>query len=130
MFMPSPPTIIWHPFTDKSAFVSSVRFSTICQITWEEVYPSMCQVIGIYRPWSWLWTSSCLSQLWSRSPWKRSLKQSPKDKRAFVDVRVSSRGVSAHCWSKNKTKQKNKPKFGHIGEGQRNGLTLAASLLP
>lgn len=45
------------------------------------------------------------------------------DKRAFVQVQVSSRQITAHRWTKNIYM------FGYIGEGKRNSWTSLASSL-
>lgn len=60
------------------------------------------------------------------APGDHCLRQSPTNKKAFVEAHVSKGKVPAHCWNNN---NKKKYKFGHIGEG-KNSLTLPTSPSP
>lgn len=65
-----------------------------------------------------------LTQLWFRSPWRIYLRQSPLVERAFVQVQMSGREVSAKYICTDISE------FGYIGEGKMNNLTLLMSPLP
>ena len=98
-----PPTTIWHPSMDKSAFVGS---STIHQGTQEESCPPMHWVIGIQN--SVLAVDSAVASELAPVPLNHGLgapighclRQSPIDERTFVEIQVSSTEIPACHWSK------------------------------
>lgn len=125
----APPKTIWHPATYKSVFVGAMRSSTICQGNWEQSWSPVHQEIGI--PTSVSDADPAVAHEMTSTPLgynlgllgEHCLRQSPMDERTFVEAHVSSEEVPLHHWSKIY-------KFGSIGEGKRNNLTLLLSPLP
>ena len=100
-------TTIWHLFTDNNTSVGAVEFSNICQGTQEDSHPLLCIVIGI-KPLVLAMDHGVARELASAppsygpgAPVESCLRQSPMDKRVFVEVQVSNGKVPAQCWNKN-----------------------------
>lgn len=105
--LPPTSTTIWHPSTDRSVFVGAVRSSTTCQGT-RRTHPPRHQIIGTETSFLAVYPAVTPNQFQSLSamvwkPLENSLRQLPREEKAFVEIQVSSEDVPAYHWKEGNT---------------------------